>query len=161
MADNITLTIHITVNGQSRTLEVDPSETLLSVLRDRLNLTGTKKCCGVGECGACTVVMNGLSVNSCIILAAEADGADVVTIEGLSESGSPGRIQQAFLDEGAVQCGFCTPGMVMSAHALLMKNPSPTVFEIKEGLSGNLCRCTGYARIIRAVQTAAGKGGGE
>ena len=147
--------ISITVNAERRQLEVDPYETLLELLRDRLDLTGTKKCCGEGECGACTVIMNGRAVNSCIILAAEADGADVLTIEGLSEGGRPNKLQQAFLDAGAVQCGFCTPGMIMAAHYLLMNNPHPTEEEIREGLSGNLCRCTGYGRIVEAVRAAA------
>jgi carbon-monoxide dehydrogenase small subunit len=147
--------ISITVNRESHQLEVEPYETLLELLRGRLELTGTKKCCGEGECGACTVIMDGRAVNSCIILAAEADGSDVLTIEGLSEGGRPNKLQQAFLDAGAVQCGFCTPGMIMAAHYLLMNNPHPTEEEIREGLSGNLCRCTGYGRIVAAVQAAA------
>ena len=146
--------ISITVNGQRHELEVGPYETLLELLRSRLDLTGTKKCCGEGECGACTVIMNGRAVNSCIILAAETGGADVLTIEGLSKGGRPNRLQQAFLDSGAVQCGFCTPGMIMAAHYLLMNNPHPTEAEIREGLAGNLCRCTGYGRIVEAVQAA-------
>jgi aerobic-type carbon monoxide dehydrogenase small subunit (CoxS/CutS family) len=147
--------ISITVNNERRQIEVEPYETLLELLRDRLGLTGTKKCCGEGECGACSVIMDGRIVNSCIILAAEADGSDVLTIEGLSEDGKPSELQQAFLDSGAVQCGFCTPGMIMAAHYLLLDNPHPTEEEIREGLSGNLCRCTGYNRIIEAVQAAA------
>ena len=147
--------ISITVNGECRQAEVEPYETLLELLRDRLDLTGTKRCCGEGECGACSVIMDGRIVNSCIILAAEADGSDVLTIEGLSEDGKPSALQQAFLDSGAVQCGFCTPGMIMAAHYLLLDNPHPTEQEIREGLSGNLCRCTGYNRIIEAVQAAA------
>jgi carbon-monoxide dehydrogenase small subunit len=125
------------------------------MLRGRLDLTGTKKCCGEGECGACTVILNGRAVNSCIILAAEADGGEVLTVEGLSEDGKPGVLQQAFLDKGAVQCGFCTPGMIMAAHYLLMHNRNPSEEEIREGLSGNLCRCTGYGNIVEAVQAAA------
>lgn len=152
------LQISITVNGQRHELEVAAHETLLEVLRDRLDLTGTKKCCGEGECGACTVIMDDRGVNSCIILATEADGSEVLTIEGLAKEGKPGELQQAFLDKGAVQCGFCTPGMIMAAHYLLMNNPSPTEEEIKEGLSGNLCRCTGYKKIIEAVRTAAEAG---
>lgn len=147
--------ISITVNRERRRVEVEPYETLLELLRDRLDLTGTKRCCGEGECGACSVIMDGRIVNSCIILAAEADGSDVLTIEGLSEDGKPSTLQQAFLDSGAVQCGFCTPGMIMAAHYLLLNNPHPTEEEIREGLSGNLCRCTGYNRIIQAVQAAA------
>jgi carbon-monoxide dehydrogenase small subunit len=150
--------ISITVNRERHELEVEPYQTLLELLRGRLGLTGTKKCCGEGECGACTVIMNGRAVNSCIILAAEADGSDVLTIEGLSEGGKPNELQKAFLDAGAVQCGFCTPGMIMAAHYLLMNNPHPTEAEIREGLSGNLCRCTGYGRIVEAVQAAAAVG---
>lgn len=147
--------IDITVNGVPHTVVTEPHTSLLELLRDRFDLTGTKKCCGEGECGACTVIMDGRSVNSCLILAAEADGSEITTVESLAVEGKPGSIQTAFLDTGAVQCGFCTPGMVMSAHYLLMKNPHPTVDEIKEGMSGNLCRCTGYGRIIQAVQLAA------
>lgn len=149
------ITISIKVNGIPRELDIAAHETLLHVLRNRLNLTGSKKCCGEGECGACTVILNGKAVNSCIILAAETDGSDVLTIEGLSEDGKPGILQQAFLDAGAVQCGFCTPGMIMSAHYLLSNNPRPTEEDIREGLSGNLCRCTGYGMIIQAVNLAA------
>ena len=150
-----TIAISVTINAERHELEVTPQETLLEMLRNRLDLTGTKKCCGEGECGACTVIMNGLAVNSCIILAVEADGGEVLTIEGLAVEGRPGVLQQAFLDKGAVQCGFCTPGMIMAAHYLLMNNPHPTEEEIREGLAGNLCRCTGYGKIIEAVQTAA------
>jgi carbon-monoxide dehydrogenase small subunit len=147
--------ISITVNREHHQLEVAPHETLLELLRDRLDLTGTKKCCGEGECGACTVIMDGRAVNSCIILAAEADGSEIMTIEGLSEDGKPNALQQAFLDSGAVQCGFCTPGMIMAAHYLLLNNPHPTEEDIREGLSGNLCRCTGYGAIVEAVRAAA------
>jgi carbon-monoxide dehydrogenase small subunit len=147
--------ISVTVNKHRHQLEVEPYETLLELLRDRLGLTGTKKCCGEGECGACTVIMDGRAVNSCIILAAETDGSEVLTIEGLSEDGKPNALQQAFLDSGAVQCGFCTPGMIMAAHYLLLHNPDPTEEQIREGLSGNLCRCTGYSTIVEAVRTAA------
>jgi aerobic-type carbon monoxide dehydrogenase small subunit (CoxS/CutS family) len=150
-----TLRISLTVNGRLRRLEVAPHETLLEALRDRLELTGTKKCCGEGECGACTVIVDGRAVDSCIILAAEVDGCEVLTIEGLAVDGKPGTLQQAFLDAGAVQCGFCTPGMIMAAHYLLTNNPHPTEEEIREGLSGNLCRCTGYRKIVEAVQAAA------
>jgi len=150
--------ISITVNGERHDLEVAAHETLLQLLRDQLDLTGTKKCCGEGECGACTVIMDGHTVNSCIILAAEADGSEVLTIEGVSEKGKPSALQTAFLDKGAVQCGFCTPGMIMAAHYLLMNNPNPTVDEIKEGLAGNLCRCTGYKKIVEAVRTVAEDG---
>jgi carbon-monoxide dehydrogenase small subunit len=150
-----TIMINVTVNGCSQQVEVEPHETLLEMLRNRLDLTGTKKCCGEGECGACTVILDGRAVNSCIILAAEADGGEVLTVEGLAEGGKPGVLQRAFLDRGAVQCGFCTPGMIMAAHYLLMHSPHPTDEEIREGLSGNLCRCTGYGKIVEAVQAAA------
>jgi carbon-monoxide dehydrogenase small subunit len=159
MSEN-TIKINVTVNGQPQRLEVEAHETLLEMLRNRLGLTGTKKCCGEGECGACTVILDGRAVNSCIILAAEVDGGQVLTIEGLTENGNPGTLQQAFLDKGAVQCGFCTPGMIMAAHYLLMYNPQPTEQEIREGLSGNLCRCTGYGKIVEAVQAAAEAAGG-
>ena len=153
-----TIRISITVNQKRHELEVEAHETLLQLLRDQLDLTGTKKCCGEGECGACTVIMDGRGVNSCIILAAEADGCEVLTIEGLSKEGKPGALQTAFLDKGAVQCGFCTPGMIMAAHYLLMNNPNPTVDEIKEGLAGNLCRCTGYEKIVEAVRSVSKDG---
>lgn len=150
-----TIRISVTVNQQRREVEVEPCETLLEMLRGRLDLTGTKKCCGEGECGACTVIMDGRAVNSCIVLAAEADGSEVLTIEGLAAEGRANSLQQAFLDSGAVQCGFCTPGMIMAAHYLLLNNPHPSEEEIREGLSGNLCRCTGYGKIVEAVQAAA------
>ena len=152
-----TIQISITVNGERHELEVAAYETLLQLLRDQLDLTGTKKCCGEGECGTCTVIMDGRGVNSCIILAAEANGYEVLTIEGLSEEGKPSALQTAFLDKGAVQCGFCTPGMIMAAHYLLMNNPNPTVDEIREGLAGNLCRCTGYKKIVEAVRSVSEK----
>jgi len=143
-----------TVNGVERRLEVRAHHTLLRVLRDELDLTGTKECCGEGECGACTVLLDGRAVNSCLVLAAEADGHEVVTIEGLARGERYDALQRAFLDNGAVQCGFCIPGMIMSAKYLLMKNPHPTEAEVKKGLEGNLCRCAGYSRIIQAVIAA-------
>jgi len=146
--------ITLTVNGVVQSLTVRCSHTLLTVLRDQLGLTGTKECCSMGECGACTVLMNGRAVNSCLVLAAEADGSEVVTVEGLAVNERLSALQEAFLSEGAVQCGFCIPGMVMSAHYLLTSNPHPTVPEIQEGLAGNLCRCAGYGRIVAAVQAA-------
>jgi aerobic carbon-monoxide dehydrogenase small subunit len=155
-----TMKISIIVNGRTCQPEVEAQETLLDMLRDRLALTGTKRGCGEGECGACTVILDGRCVNSCLILAAEADGCKILTIEGLANGGKPGVLQQAFLDTGAVQCGFCTPGMIMAAHSLLMVNPHPTEEQIKESLEGNLCRCTGYTRIIDAVKAAAEKGTG-
>jgi carbon-monoxide dehydrogenase small subunit len=130
--------------------------TLLQMLRERLALTGTKNGCEAGECGACTVLVDGEPVNSCMMLAVEADGRDVLTVEGLAPEGRLSPLQEAFVEHNAVQCGFCTPGMLMSAHALLQRNPRPAEAEIKEALVGNLCRCTGYVRILDAVQAAAG-----
>lgn len=150
-----TLPIEITVNGRRRALDVAVQHTLLDVLRDQLDLTGTKECCVVGECGACTVIVDGRAINSCLMLAVEADGAEVTTIEGLATVGRLSPLQEAFLDKGAVQCGFCIPGQVMSAHALLARNPHPTVAEVHEGLAGNLCRCAGYQQITEAVVAAA------
>lgn len=146
-----TCSVTVSVNGETCNLQVDPWVTLLEVLRDELGLTGTKKCCGEGECGACTVLLDGRAVNSCLVLAAEVDGSEVLTVESLASAPKGPELQAAFLDHGAVQCGFCTPGMLMSAHYLLMNNPSPSIEEIKDGLAGNLCRCTGYSRIIDAV----------
>jgi carbon-monoxide dehydrogenase small subunit len=151
-------TITVTVNGESHTRKVACNKTLLSFLREDLHLTGTKEGCGEGECGACTVIMNGKPVNSCLVLAVEADGSEVLTIEGLSREGSLHPIQEAFIRFQGVQCGFCTPGMIMSAKALLDKNPHPTEDEIKDAIAGNLCRCTGYRPIIDAIKYAA-KGG--
>ncbi len=150
--------ITLAVNGTARTIAVDPQTTLLDALRWQLGLTGTKKCCAEGECGACTVLLDNRAVNSCLVLAIEADQSDITTIEGLEEAGRPSPLQDAFVSEGAIQCGFCIPGMVMAAQALLMENPDPTEAEIREGLSGNLCRCAGYQRIVGAVRTGAGRG---
>jgi carbon-monoxide dehydrogenase small subunit len=148
------IAVSLRVNGQAHSLEVDTHHTLLDLLRDRLNLTGTKECCSEGECGACTVLLNGNAVNACLILAVEVDGEEVVTIEGLAAGGRLDPLQSAFLEKGAVQCGFCIPGMIMAAKYLLTTNPRPTVAEIKAGLAGNLCRCGGYSRIIDAVAAA-------
>jgi aerobic-type carbon monoxide dehydrogenase small subunit (CoxS/CutS family) len=150
MAD-LTIPISVTVNGVAHQLEVPAHQSLLDMLRDTLDLTGSKRCCAEGECGACTVIMDGHAVNSCLILAAEVNGAELFTIEGLSATGSGAKLQRALLDEGGVQCGFCTPGMLMAAQYLLMQNPSPSPEDVREGLSGNLCRCTGYTRIVNAV----------
>jgi carbon-monoxide dehydrogenase small subunit len=147
--------IELTVNGQPRVVTVSGSETLLEVLREDLQLTGTKNGCGEGDCGACTVLLNGKAVKSCLVLAVQAARGKVTTIEGLSRPDNPHPIQRAFVQAGAVQCGFCTPGMIMAAKALLDENPSPTEEEIREALSGNLCRCTGYAKIVDAVRIAA------
>ena len=146
--------LNITVNGDDYQLLVATHRTLLEVIRDEIGLTGTKNGCGAGECGACTVLLDGQPVNSCLTLAHEADGREVVTIEGLAEGGVLHPVQEAFVEEGAIQCGFCTPGMVLTAKALLDRNPQPTTEEILEGLRGNLCRCTGYVKIVEAVKTA-------
>lgn len=150
-----TIPIEITVNGRLRALEVAPHHTLLEVLRDDLQLTGTKECCLVGECGACTVSMDGRIVDSCLVLAVEADGTAVTTVEGLAGDGRLNPLQQAFLDGGAAQCGFCIPGQLMAAHDLLARVPHPTVVEVQEGLAGNLCRCAGYQQITEAVLATA------
>jgi carbon-monoxide dehydrogenase small subunit len=147
--------IEVTVNGGPRAVEVSSTETLLDALRWDLDLTGSKECCAEGECGACTVLIDGRAVNSCLVLAVEADGMDITTIEGLESGGRLSRLQDAFLEKGAVQCGFCIPGMVMSAEALLAQNPHPSEVEVREGLAGNLCRCAGYQRIVDAVLLAA------
>ena len=147
--------IAVRVNGREHRRDVRPHHTLLEVLRDDLGLTGSKECCAEGECGACTVLVNGRAVCACLILAAETDGDDITTIEGLANDDRLDAVQQAFIAAGAVQCGFCIPGMIMSAKYLLMNNAHPTVAEIQEGLSGNLCRCGGYHRIIDAAARAA------
>ena len=150
--------IHIRVNGINYALEVEAQETLLTILRDKLDITGPKECCGVGECGACTVLIDGKAVNSCLVLAVEMDGHDIVTVEGLGEPGKLFTLQEAFIEAGAIQCGFCTPGMIMAAQYLLNNNPHPTEEDVRTALSGNLCRCTGYSRIITAVLSVANKG---
>lgn len=150
-----TLGLELAVNGARRRLEVEVHHTLLDVLRDQLGLTGTKECCVVGECGACTVIVDGLPVNSCLMLAVEADGSEVRSVEGLARAGELTPLQQAFLDKGAAQCGFCIPGQLMAAQALLEQNPDPTVAEVHEALAGNLCRCAGYEQITEAVLAAA------
>ncbi|HEY7133032.1 MAG TPA: (2Fe-2S)-binding protein [Candidatus Limnocylindrales bacterium] len=149
------LPIELTVNGRDRRVEVLPHHTLLQALREDLGLTGTKECCLVGECGACTVLVDGRSVDSCLMLAAEADGSVVLTVEGLATGGELSPLQQAFLDTSAAQCGFCIPGQLLSAQALLAEVPHPTRAQIEEGLAGNLCRCAGYEQIIEAVRAAA------
>jgi len=146
--------ITFVLNGKEVTLAADPEMTLLSLLREELFLTGTKEGCGGGECGACTVLMDDIAVNSCLILAPQINGTEILTIEALEQDGTLDRLQQSFIDHHAVQCGFCTPGMLMSAKALLLKNPHPTQEEIKIALSGNLCRCTGYQNIVAAVEAA-------
>jgi carbon-monoxide dehydrogenase small subunit len=149
--------IHLRVNDEEYDIEVENQHTLLDVIRDRLGLTGTKRGCGIGDCGACTVIMNGKAVNSCLVLAVEADGAEVQTIEGLAKVGELHRLQEAFVQYGAIQCGFCTPGMIMSAKALLDGNKNPTEEDIRRAIAGNLCRCTGYAKIVEAIKKCAEK----
>lgn len=149
------LAIDVVVNGRPRAFAVEPHHTLLEVLRDDLGLTGTKECCLVGECGACTVLLDGAAVDSCLVLAVEADGASVTTVEGLADGSALEPLQAAFLETGAAQCGFCIPGQLMAARALLATTPHPTRAEIEEGLAGNLCRCAGYEQIFEAVELAA------
>jgi aerobic-type carbon monoxide dehydrogenase small subunit (CoxS/CutS family) len=144
-----------TINGRPRDAVVEEHHTLLEVLRADLRLTGTKECCLVGECGACTVLLDGRSVDSCLVLALEANGGEVVTVEGLARDGELDALQQAFLDHGAAQCGFCIPGQLLAARALLASNPSPTRADVEDGLAGNLCRCAGYEQIIEATLDAA------
>jgi carbon-monoxide dehydrogenase small subunit len=148
--------VSLTVNGRPRTLFVPAHRTLLRALRDELDLTGTKECCAEGECGACTVLIDGKAVVSCLVLAVEAEGRDVTTIEGLADDDRVDPLQQAFVASGAVQCGFCIPGMIMAAKYLLSESPQPTRAEAMEAVSGNLCRCGGYIRIVDAVMAAAG-----
>jgi aerobic carbon-monoxide dehydrogenase small subunit len=146
--------MNVRINDAVREINVAAHTTLLDFIRDELGLTGTKECCDLGECGACTVLIDGRAVNSCLMLAVEADGGDITTIEGLAIEGRLNALQDAFLAKGAVQCGFCIPGQVMAAQYLLQRNPHPTLAEIREGLSGNLCRCGGYVQICEAVLAA-------
>ncbi|KPU26744.1 (2Fe-2S)-binding protein [Caloranaerobacter sp. TR13] len=148
------LKLNLNINDKDYSVEIDEDMRLIDVLRDVLGLTGTKEGCGEGECGACTVIMDGKAVNSCLVMAFQADGSCIVTIEGLGNEQDIHPIQKAFLDEGAVQCGFCTPGMILSAKALLDENPNPSRQEIREAISGNLCRCTGYNKIVDAIEKA-------
>ncbi len=150
-------TLTFIVNGEEVTLKVGPKERLIDTLREQLKLTGTKEGCSVGECGACTVILDGKAVSSCLILSGQIGGCEVLTIEGLEVDGNLDSLQQAFIDYHAIQCGFCTPGMLMSAKALLIHNPHPSREEIKTALEGNLCRCTGYEQIIEAIESVANK----
>ena len=146
--------LKLVVNGEPYEVAAEPSSTLVEVLREELGLTGTKVGCGEGDCGACTVLLEGRAVNSCLMLAVQAEGRAITTIEGLSQEGRLHPIQQAFVDHGAIQCGFCSPGMILSAKALLDENPSPTEEEVRAGIAGNLCRCTGYQKIVEAILDA-------
>lgn len=148
--------LNLYVNNQPYSLDVAEDMRLLDLLREELGLTGTKEGCGEGECGACTVIMDGLAVNSCLVLAVQARDKHILTIEGLEKDNELDLLQQSFIKNGAVQCGFCTPGMIMSAKALLMRNPHPGEEEIRNAIAGNLCRCTGYAKIVDAIKEAAG-----
>ena len=149
------LPVNYTINGRPYDAYIEPNRTLLEVVRDELRLTGAKEGCGTGDCGACSMIVNGKLVTSCLMLAAQADGAEITTIEGLAQDGQLHPIQQAFIDEGAVQCGFCIPGIILAGKALLDSNPHPSEKEIRSALAGNLCRCTGYTRIVQAIATAA------
>ena len=151
--------IQLNINQQDYSLEIEPSRTLLTVLREDLGLTGTKPNCQEGECGACTVMIDGLAVNSCLYLAVRAQGKKIITIEGLAEGGKLHPVQQAFIENGGIQCGYCTPGFVMAAVSLLQSNPHPTDEQIHQALVGNICRCTGYVNIRKAVRAAAEYGG--
>lgn len=148
-------TLNCTVNGEAVSREIRDDETLLHFLREDLGLTGTKEGCGEGDCGACTVLVDGMSVNSCLYLAFLADGKSITTIEGIAKDGELSEIQQAFIRHGAIQCGFCSPGMIVSSEYLLSQNPDPTPEEIRRGLSGNLCRCTGYQQMVDAITEVA------
>jgi len=150
--------IKLKVNGCNFTVSVKPTDILVDVLRDKLGLTGTKKSCGLGDCGACTVLLDGKAVNSCLMLAADVQGREITTIEGLErEDGTLHPLQEAFIENAAIQCGFCTPGMLLSAKSLLDEIPNPTEEEVRQALSGNLCRCTGYAKIVQTVLDVSGK----
>jgi carbon-monoxide dehydrogenase small subunit len=151
----MSVTVNTTINGRSVSATSDASTSLLEFLRDTLEMKGTKLCCNTGECGACTVIFNGKPINSCVTLAADAEGAEITTIEGLADGASLHAVQQAFIDTGAVQCGYCTPGYIMSVKALLDRTTKPTAEDIEEAVSGNICRCTGYAKIVDAIHLAA------
>ena len=145
--------IDFIVNDKTYSIDVEPDMRLIDVLRYKLGLTGVKEGCGEGECGACTIIMDGQAVNSCLVMAVQARGKRIITIEGLEKNGELDPLQKAFIENGAVQCGYCTPGMIMSAKALLLKNPNPTEEEIREAIAGNICRCTGYNNIVKAIKS--------
>ena len=151
--------VHYTVNGRSYEAYIEPSSTLLDVVRDELRLTGAKEGCGTGDCGACSMIVGGKLVTACLMLAPQADGAEIVTIEGLAQDGQLHPVQQAFVEQGAVQCGFCIPGMILAGKTLLDHNPQPSSQEIRLAIAGNLCRCTGYTKIVEAIAAAAGSAG--
>jgi len=153
----MSVTIKTTINGKPVSASADASTSLLEFLRDTLEMKGTKLCCNTGECGACTVIFNGKPINSCVTLAADANGANIITIEGLAKDDTLHPVQQAFIDTGAVQCGYCTPGYIMSVKALLERTKKPTAEDIEEAVSGNICRCTGYAKIVDAIHLAANR----
>ena len=143
--------INLTINNEKYEVAVQPNQTLVEMLRDELGLTGTKQGCGVGDCGSCTVIMDGKPINSCLVLGVETSGKEIVTIEGLAKNGKLHPLQESFIEHGAIQCGYCTPGMIMAAKALLDENPCPRELEVKEAIAGNICRCTGYVKIIEAI----------
>ena len=148
--------ITLKVNGESHTLAVKGNALLVNVLRDQLDLVGTKKGCELGDCGSCTVLIDGEPMNSCMVLAMEVEGQEITTIEGLAQNDKLDRLQETFIENNAIQCGYCTPGMILAAKALLTKNPNPTEYEVRAAISGNLCRCTGYVNIVKAILEAAG-----
>jgi len=149
----LSMKIDFIVNDKTYSIDVEPDMRLIDVLRYKLGLTGVKEGCGEGECGACTIIMDGQAVNSCLVMAVQARGKRIITIEGLEKNGELDPLQKAFIENGAVQCGYCTPGMIMSAKALLLKNPNPTEEEIREAIAGNICRCTGYNNIVKAIKS--------
>ena len=155
------LTINTTINGKSVSAGAEPSTSLLDFLRDTLNYKGTKLCCNTGECGACSIIYNGKPINSCVTLAADANGAEIITIEGVADGNKLHPVQQAFIDTGAVQCGYCTPGFIISVKALLDRTTKPTAEDIEEAVSGNICRCTGYTKILDAITLAADRMAGR
>jgi len=152
------LEVRYTINGRAYEAQIEPNRTLLEVIRDELRLTGTKEGCGTGDCGACSMIVNGKLVTSCLMLAPQADGAEITTIEGLARGGELHPVQQAFIEKGAVQCGFCIPGMILAGKTLLDSNPKPSEEEIRQAIAGNLCRCTGYTKIVEAIAAAAAAG---
>ena len=157
MTKSYSVTIQFTINGENKQLDIPAGLTALKLIRDRLALNGTKEGCGIGECGACTIMVDGRAVNACLMFAAQLDGREILTVEGLAQTGDLHPIQEAFAEKHAVQCGFCTPGLLMSTSALLAEQPRPNRSEIVKAISGNLCRCTGYHSIVEAVEAAAGK----